>query len=76
VESLQASGTGPQPAAHAVPLVAAPGCPVGIALRQVPAVQGARGLAEAAGVFHDVDLAVMRPSARSQYPEQASACPP
>src|SRR5690242_19127704 len=42
---------------------------IGIVLVQVPAVQGARSLAQAVHVLHDVDLAGGRPPARGQHPE-------
>ncbi len=69
VEALPAPGAVPQPAAQAALLVARPGRPVGIALGEVPAVQGARGLAQSVDVLHDVDLAGRRPPGRRQHPE-------
>ena len=69
METLLASGAGPQSAAQAAFFMTRPERSVGIALRKVPAVQGARVLAQAVDILHDVDLAAHGPRAGPEHPE-------
>src|ERR1022692_3738012 len=69
VETPLAAGACPRPASQAVGFMAGSEGAVVIALREIPAVQGAGVLVEAVDVFHDVDFPIHRPGLRPQHPE-------
>src|ERR1700722_2372862 len=65
VEARQATPAGLHPAGNTGVLVTRPEGSVGVARGQVAAVEGGGVVAQPVDIFHDVDLAVLRPFSRS-----------